>query len=168
MNSLDALLAAGYGPNVGGWSPPVIGAYNPPVIGAGGMDQRMVTPGTPQQGTTQHESTLRRLMCGIPITSYATTITADIICNVSEPFRPDRLMLSTAAQALHVTNLRVGTKSMNVSSNPVSGNCFSEQAINNDLSGYTALPGVGATLTLYNSTGATVVASGGFFGWSLV
>ena len=155
QNPLDQLLASGYGPQIG---------FNPQ-IGQGGP--QMVTPGVPQ-GVSDQQGTIRRLVAGIPITSMATTVTTDITCNVSEPFRPDRLMLSVAAQALHLTRIQIGTKGMNVSSNPVSGNCFSEQAINNDLSGYTAAPGVGVLLTLYNSTGATVVASGGLFGWSLV
>lgn len=154
-NPLDQLLASGYGPQIGGLQ-----------IGNAGMPP-MVAPGIPQ-GVSDQQGTVRRLVCGIPITSIATTVTTDIQCNVTEPFRPDRLMLSTAAQALHVTRIQIGTKGMNVSSNPVSGNCFSEQAVNNDLSGYTAAPGVGILLTLYNSTGATVVGSGGFFGWSLV
>lgn len=154
MNPLDQLLSSGYGPQIGALQ---IGAGGPP----------MVAPGIPQ-GVSDPTGTVRRLVCGIPITSLATTVTTDITCNVTEPFRPDRLMLSTAAQALHVTRIQIGTKGMNVSSNPISGNCFSEQAVNNDLSGYTAAPGVGILLTVYNSTGATVVASGGFFGWSLV
>lgn len=157
MNPLDQLLSSGFGPQIGWDGSPQIGARGP----------NMITPGVPQN-IGQQQGTVRRLVCGIPITSLATTVTTDITCNVSEPFRPDRLMLSTAAQALHVTKIQIGTKGMNVSSNPISGNCFSEQAVNNDLSGYTAPPGVGIILTVYNSTGATVVASGGFFGWSLV
>lgn len=155
MNPLDQLLSSGYGPQIG-WSPQ-IGAGQPP----------MVTPGVPS-GVNDVQGTIRRLVCGIPITSLTTLTTQDIQCNVTEPFRPDRLMLSTAAQALHVTRIQIGTKGMNVSSSPISGNCFSEQAINNDLSGYTAAPGVGILLTVTNTTASTVVMSGGFFGWSLV
>lgn len=155
QNPLDQLLSSGWGPQIGALQ-----------IGSGGPN--MVTPGIPQNVSDSNQGTVRRLVCGIPITSVATTVTTDIQCNVTEPFRPDRLMLSTAAQAMHVTRIQIGTKGMNVSSNPVSGNCFSEQAVNNDLSGYTAAPGVGILLTVYNSTGATVIASGGFFGWSLV
>lgn len=155
MNPLDQLLSSGWGPQIG---------YGPQ-IGSGAP--AMITPGVPS-GVNDAGGTIRRLVCGIPITSLATLITSDVQCNVTEPFRPDRLMLSTAAQALHVTRIQIGTKGMNVSSNPISGNCFSEQAINNDLSGYTAAPGVGILLTLLNSTAATVVASGGFFGWSIV
>lgn len=156
MNPLDQLLASGYGPQIG--FSPQIGNMGPPA---------MVTPGIPQ-GLSDAPGTIRRLVAGIPVTSIATLVTQDVQCNVSEPFRPDRLMLSTAAQALHVVRIQIGTKGMNVSSAPISGNCFSEQAINNDLSGYTATPGVGILLTFLNSTGASVVASGGFFGWSLV
>jgi hypothetical protein len=118
---------------------------------------------TPTRGPTAN---LRKVFVGIPLTSMATLTSADITCPVLEPFRMDVPILSAAAQALHVANIRTGTKPLNVSPNPISGNAFSEQSINSLLSGYTAQPGTGITLSLYNSTGGTVVASGGFVGWA--
>lgn len=133
-------------------------------IGAARPRQGVKAPGAvPQRGPT---SNLRKVFVGIPITTVATLTTSDITCGVLEPFRLDRPILSAAAQALHVQNIRTGTKPLNVSSAPISGNAFSEQAINSELSGYTAQPGTGITLTVYNSTAASVVASGGFLGWA--
>lgn len=125
---------------------------------------RIKTPGAPpSSGPTPN---LRKVFVGIPITSIASVTSQDVACGVLEPFRLDRPVLSSAAQALHVANIRVGTKPLNVSSAPISGNVFSEQAINNELSGYTAQPGTGITLSVYNSTAGAVVASGGFLGWA--
>lgn len=133
-------------------------------IGAAKARSGVKSPGaTPSRGPT---SNLRKVFVGIPLTTVATLTNVDIPCPVLEPFRLDRPLLSTAAQAVHVSNIRVGTKPLNVSSNPISGNAFSEQAINNELSGYTAQPGTGITLSVYNSTGASVVVSGGFLGWA--
>lgn len=126
--------------------------------------RRVKTPGAvPQKGPTAN---LRKVFVGIPLTTITTLTTSDIACGVLEPFRMDRTVLSAAAQALHVSNIRTGTKPLNVSSSPISGNAFSEQALNNELSGYTAQPGTGITLTVYNSTAASVVCSGGFLGWA--
>lgn len=122
------------------------------------------TPGAPpRSGPTAN---LRKVFVGIPLTSMATLTSSDITCSVLEPFRLDQPVLSAAAQALHVNNIRTGTKPLNVSPNPISGNAFSEQALGSVLSGYTAQPGTGITLSVYNSTGGTVVCSGGFFGWA--
>lgn len=162
MNPLDQLLASGFGPQIGD-----DGNYESGATEIGAAQRRVIRPGVPG-GITQNQGNVRRLFAGIPSTSVAAAASNDVACNIAEPFRPDRLMLSVVAQALLVTNLRIGTKSMNVSSNPISGNCFSEQAVNNDLSGYTAQPGVGMLLSVNNPGASAVVLTGGFFGWSLV
>jgi hypothetical protein len=107
---------------------------------------------------------LQRVAAGIPRQTIAAAASADLQITVSEPFRPDRIVLSTAAQALDVSNIKIGTKSLNVTSNPISGNCFSEQAINTYLQGYTAQPGVGFVLSVTNNTGASITSGGGVFG----
>lgn len=133
----------------------------------GASRARVRAPGSVPSGITRASTAnLRKVIVGIPITSIAAGATVDVPCGVLEPFRLDRPVLSAAAQALHVQNIRVGTKPLNVSSAPISGNAFSEQAINNELSGYTAQPGTGITLSVLNSTASAVVCSGGFFGWA--
>jgi hypothetical protein len=145
MSSLDQLLAGDE-----------IGAAKP----------RTRAPGSVPSGVQKNQSSLRKTFAGIAITTITTLTSSDVKCDVLEPFRMDRMVLSAAAQALHVANIRVGTKPLNVSGNPISGNAFSEQAVNSELSGYTAQPGTGITLSVYNSTGASVVLSGGFLGWA--
>ena len=160
MSQLDQLLAGdedevGYGGEIGAGAPRARKA-------AGAA--RVRSPGaTPKSGPTAN---LRKVCVGIPLTSMATLTSADITCSVLEPFRLDQPVLSAAAQALHVSNIRTGTKPLNVSPNPISGNAFSEQALGSVLSGYTAQPGTGITLSMQNNTAGTVVCSGGFFGWA--
>jgi hypothetical protein len=108
----------------------------------------------------------RRVYIGIPVSTVGIAATLDQTVPVLEDFKLNRAYLSPAAQALDVGNIRVGTKPLNVSSNPISGNVFSEQAINNELSGYVASPGTGITLTVTNNTAAAVKLGGGFLGWA--
>lgn len=108
----------------------------------------------------------RRVYVGVPITTIAAGASSDLAVPVLEEFKLNRLYLSVAAQALDVGNIRVGTRPLNVSSNPISGNVFSEQAINNELSGYVATPGTGITLSTTNGTAASVKLGGGFLGWA--
>lgn len=168
MSILDQMLqasgiGAGYSPQEIGYGPE-IGARGPRGPGGPGV----VAPGTPSGVQSGAQGTLRRVICGIPITSVTTLQTVDVPVTLSELFQLQKLMLSVAAQALHVSQITTGTKPLNIARNPISGNAFSEQAVNNDLSGYTAVPGTGITLTIYNSTAGTVVLSGGFFGWSVL
>lgn len=111
---------------------------------------------------------IQRLAAGVPRTAIAAAASADLTVTVQEAFRPDRVVLSVAAQALDVTNVKVGTKSLNVTSNPISGNCFSEQAIGTNLCGYTAQPGVGFVISCTNNTAASITSGGGVFGPSAV
>jgi len=133
----------------------ILGATRGPRRGAAQQGRRTVA---------QEGGSLQRVAAGVPRQSVAAAATADLQITVSEPFRPDRIVLSTAAQALDVTNIKIGTKSLNVTSNPISGNCFSEQAINTFLQGYTAQPGVGFVISVQNNTGASITSGGGVFG----
>jgi hypothetical protein len=110
---------------------------------------------------------IQRIMAGIPKVDVLTLATLELPVSVSEPFRPERLVFSVAAQALDLNNLRIGTKSLNVTSFPISGNCFSEQAIGTHVVGYTAQAGVGFVLSLFNSTAATIKSGGGVFGLAI-
>lgn len=132
----------------------IVGADGQPIPGARAV--RNVNP-----------DNLQRLVAGIPRSAIAAAGTYDAQITNTEPFRPDRIVLNTAAQALDVTNVKVGTKSLNVTSNPISGNCFSEQAVNTQLQGYTAQPGVGFVISFINNTAGSITTSGGVFGWSL-
>lgn len=115
----------------------------------------------------QSAGKIQRIMAGIPVQSLAAAASADVAVTVSEPFRPERLILETAAQALQVNNLRIGTKSLNVTNNPISGNCFSEDSVGSHVVGYTAQAGVGFVLSLTNPTAGAVSSGGGVFGLAL-
>lgn len=111
---------------------------------------------------------IQRIMAGIPRISVPMSSTLEIPVSVSEPFRPERLVFSVAAQAMDLNNLRIGTKSLNVTSFPISGNCFSEQAIGTHVVGYTAQAGVGFVLSISNpSAAAAVIMGGGVFGLAI-
>lgn len=119
-----------------------------------------------QVKTTQ--GALQYLIAGIPRQSVAAAASADLQVTTSETFRPDRLILSTAAQALDVTNIKIGTKTINVTSNPISGNCFSEQAVGSVIRGWTAQSGVGFLISVTNNTVAAITSGGGVFGPAVV
>jgi hypothetical protein len=121
----------------------------------------------PSKVSEDKAGVLQRLAAGIPRSSIAAAGTYDAQITNSEPFRPDRIVLNTAAQALDVTNVRIGTKSLNVTSNPISGNCFAEDAVGTQLQGYTAQPGVGFVISFANNTAGAITTSGGVFGWAL-
>ena len=126
-------------------------------------------PAQPQarRAAVAEAGSLQRIAAGIPRQSIAAGASADLQVTVSEPFRPDRIVLSVASQALDINNIKIGTKSLNVTSNPISGNCFSEQAIDTYLQGYTAQAGVGFVLTVTNNTAGAITSGGGVFGPAL-
>lgn len=126
--------------------------------------------GTELVGGTQYQQSqgsIRRIAAGVPKISVVAGGSADLNVAVSEHFRPDRIVLSVAAQALDVTNVRIGTKSLNVTSNPISGNCFSQDAINTHLEGYTAQAGIGFVISVSNPTAGAIMSGGGVFGPAL-
>lgn len=110
------------------------------------------------------DGNMQRVVAGVPRQAVAAAASADLQISVSETFRPDRIILSVAAQALDVTNVKIGTKSLNVTSNPISGNCFAENAVGSFLQGYTAQPGVGFVISVTNNTVASITTGGGVFG----
>lgn len=130
--------------------------------------------GEPQQNmgmsaqVRQTPGALQYLIAGIPRQSVAAAASADLQVTTSETFRPDRLILSVAAQALDVTNIKIGTKTINVTSNPISGNCFSEQAVGSVIRGWTAQSGVGFLISVTNNTVAAITSGGGVFGPAVV
>lgn len=132
-----------------------------------GIELGAVEIGAAQARVKQTGGNIQRIMAGIQRQSIAAAGTADLAITVSEPFRPERLVLATAAQALDLNNLRIGTKSLNVSNNPISGNCFAEDAVNTHVVGYTAQAGVGFTLSLVNNTAGAITTGGGVFGLAL-
>jgi hypothetical protein len=159
MSQLDQLLA-GDDDEVGYNE---IGAGRARGGGGGARPKGARAPGsTPRSGPTAN---LRKVFVGVPVEDVGIGATKDINCPVLEPFRLDLPILSKDAQAMGVLNIRVGTKPLNVSNNPCAGNVFGDFGVAL-LSGYTATPGTGITLTLVNNTAAIVKSGGGFLGWA--
>jgi len=128
-------------------------------------DEEIVGAAAPQRRVVkQAQGNLQRIAAGIPRQAIAAGASADLQITNSEPFRPDRIVLGLAAQGLDVTNVRIGTKSLNVTSQPISGNCFAENAVGTHLSGYTAQPGVGFVVSCQNNTAGSITSGGGVFG----
>lgn len=125
---------------------------------------QIVGASTASQADNQN---IQRIVAGLPSQSVAAGAAADLQVTVAEPFRPDRIILSVASQALNVTNVKIGTKSLNVTSNPISGNCFAHDAVGSFLQGYTAQPGVGFVVSVSNPTIAAIITGGGVFGPAL-
>jgi hypothetical protein len=123
---------------------------------------------SPSKFKTQAPAGMRRVYVGLPVSSIAAGVTFDVLATVLEDFALERMFLSPAAQAFGVVNIRVGTKPLNVSASPISGNAFSEQAINNELSGYRAKANAAITVTLINNTVAAISVGGGFYGWAQI
>jgi hypothetical protein len=131
----------------------------------GAMQQIVGAQGPAAQGVRQMgNNSLQRVMAGIPQTSIAAAGVNDATINVSDPFRPDRIILNTASWALNVTNVRIGTKSLNVSSSPLSGECFARDSVGGYLQGYTAQPGVGFVISFTNPTAGAITCAGGVIG----
>lgn len=130
-----------------------------------GADMQIVgAQGLPARGITRVNQPLQRVMAGVPQQAIAAgaSFAANIV--VSEAFRPDRIIVNTASWALNITNIRIGTKALNVTSNPVSGECFARDSVGGYLQGYTAQPGVGFTIEFTNPTAASITCSGGVIG----
>lgn len=151
---LDDFLARASGMGVSGEQ--IIGALGEQIVGAQGM----AAQGVRRAGLQN----LQRVMAGIPQQSIAAGATFEAAVNVSEAFRPDRIILNTASWALNLTNVRIGTKSLNVTSQPLSGECFARDSVGGYLQGYTATAGVGFTLTFVNPTAGAITCAGGVIG----
>ena len=144
MSNLDALLQAG-GDRAAGTA----------IVGAMGQNPKVVQV---------PDGELQRVAAGVPRLSIAAGAQAVANIVVSEEFRPDRIILSDAALTLDVLDVSIGTKSLNVSSDPIAGACFARDAIGSHLAGYTAKPGVGFKIRFENNTAAAIDMTAGVFG----
>ena len=131
------------------------------------MDDFDAVFGETQIGADVTETAMTKVMnliLGIPAQTISAGTTADVIVNVSRPFRVRRLVLSAAAQALTINDIKVSNVSEFINSNPVAGEVFAADAVGVGLQGNTAQPGVGVELAVFNSTLADIVIAGALFG----
>lgn len=119
-----------------------------------------------EMGAEYQADTLPSSFAGIPKTTIANgAANFGVECKVLKNFRPDRLILSAAAQALDVYDVKISTTSINVSPNPVPGNIFSPDSVNVRFRcEITATPALPVNLYVGNDTGAAVTLKGAFCG----
>lgn len=139
MNDTDRILEALSG---GGW----------PGMGADGEDD---------------EKALPRGMAGMAVTSVTTGATTTANCNLNAYMRIQRLVLNPAAlvDLSYVSDIKIGTISLNIGTQPIAAAAFARDAIGTGLEAAVwASPSVFPVVYIYNNTGGTVVYSGGLFG----
>jgi len=104
---------------------------------------------------------------GLVVTSMATLTTNPIRVPISAYLRPDRLLLGQAScvALVRVTDVKVGTISLNIGENPIPAEAFRYDAVGTRLrAAVTASPSVPPIVSIYNGTGGTIIAEGGIFG----
>lgn len=111
------------------------------------------------------EESFDGVMVGIPLTSIATLLSAQIRINVTQKFRAERLILNAAGRTalVDVTQVSISSIDQNRGDGPVPGEVFTPDATHR-LRGTIVDPGVGIVLTVFNGSAGTVVIGGGFFG----
>lgn len=118
----------------------------------------------------QGQGSMRRLLAAGTATTVGAGLTSDIQAVVSQAFKADRMYVNAAmATALMVVNnIRIATFSLNVTPNALCIDMFLRDAVNTELSGYTAQAGVGLIVNVTNPSGAGVLCNPSFIGWSLI
>jgi hypothetical protein len=120
------------------------------------------------QGQKLLAKNLPQSFVGVPLTTITASSTGQSIAvPVLRNIRPDRLVIDRvqAASAL-VYDIRIGTVSLNASSNPVPGDMFAPDAVGTSIRcTETATPSVGITIIIGNRTATAITSiSCGFIG----
>jgi hypothetical protein len=104
---------------------------------------------------------------GLGTTAITAGSTTAITCSLNAYLRPDRLVLGAAAivDLIRVSDIKVGTISLNVGTLGASANCFARDAVGTRLrAAVTASPSVPPVVTVFNGTPGTVSVEGALFG----
>jgi hypothetical protein len=110
---------------------------------------------------------LPRLFCGIKPVVVPAGQTRTVQVQVTNPFRPEKLILHPASQALFVEDIKISRVSQNTGDGPVPGYAFSADSVGTNLRGDTAQTGVGIELTVSNpntTEGGAITLYGVFWG----
>lgn len=113
------------------------------------------------------ENALPRGMAGMTVTSVTTGSTTTSNCNLNAYMRIQRLVLNPAAlvDLSYISDVKIGTISLNVGTQPIAAAAFARDAIGTGLEAAVwASPSVFPVVYIFNNTGGTVVYSGGLFG----
>lgn len=110
------------------------------------------------------ERNLPRLVAGIPTKVIPANSSERVTMKVTNPFRPDRLVLSPAAQQLLVENIKIGRESLNAGDGPIPGSSFSQDSVDVNLRAKTAQVGTGVEILVSNPGSTDITFSGAFWG----
>ena len=108
-----------------------------------------------------------RGFAGLTPTSIVAGATSDVPCPLQAWLRPNRLTLGAAAcvDLSYVLDVKVGTISLNVGSQPAPCVCFARDAIGTSLNAAVwASPSVPPTVRIFNNTAGAIVYAGAFYG----
>jgi hypothetical protein len=118
-------------------------------------------------GDDDGEQALPRGMAGMTVTSITTGSTSNCNCPLNAYMRIARLVLNPAAlvDLSYVADIKIGTISLNIGTQPIAAAAFARDAIGTGLEAAVwASPSVFPVVSIFNNTGGTVVYSGGLFG----
>lgn len=123
--------------------------------------------GWPGMGAEGDEDALPRGMAGMAVTSITTGSTTACNCQLNAYMRISRLVLNPAAvvDLSYVSDVKIGTISLNIGTQPVAAVAFARDAVGTELEAAVwASPSVFPVVYIFNNSGGTIVYSGGLFG----
>jgi len=127
-------------------------------------------PARPLSAVAKSAGKFDRVACGIPLTSVGIGATAVIVCNPTQRFRAEKLVLNAAARVANVTvdQISISSNDQNRASGLgiIPAEVFTPDATQR-LRGTIAEPGVGIKLTVTNNTAGAINFGGAFFGPAL-
>lgn len=115
----------------------------------------------------QGEEDYPKGFAGLVPTSVAAGATLPVNCPLTAYLKSNRLVLNPAAivDLSYVQDIKVGTISLNVGSQPVPASAFARDAVGTTIDAAVwATPSVPPVVYIFNNTAAAIVYSGGFFG----
>lgn len=119
--------------------------------------------GKARRGTLDPQ-TLPRLFCGIKPVVIPARQNRTVQVQVTNPFRPEHLLLHPDSQPLMIEDIKISRVSQNTGDGPVPGYAFAPNAFGNYFRGDTAQTGVGIELNVSNPTDKEITLYGTFFG----
>lgn len=172
---VENTIAAGEGAPTWGLAGAVFGPSARPGSGTGSTVSGIVgaaadDAGDPAAASSDDARNLPQSFIGIPYTAAPTLAGTRVSakCQVYRDVRPDRLVLGDAALVdWMIRDVRVGTTSLNASTNQIPGRCFAPLSFGNRLRAtVTASTSVGITIDCYSNKPVATSSNlcGAFFG----
>jgi hypothetical protein len=137
------------------------GGWNGSPMGADDVDQIL------RDLSGDDSSALPRGFAGMTVTSIATGATTNCTVPLNAFLRIKRPLLGAAAcvDLSYVQDIKVGTISLNVGTQPIPCVAFARDAVGTYIDAAVwASPSVAPVIVIYNNSGGTIVYAGGIFG----